>query len=71
VDLEEKNGRFLPELERRINLEHLAYSIKAVINGKCYTVHRSFNSNRRGWFFKSFMRGVHLLADLTNHHFIF
>ena len=37
MDLEEKNGNFLPELEGRINLEHLAYSIKGVINGKCYT----------------------------------
>ena len=32
-----KKWGFLPELEGRINLEHLAYSIKGVINGKCYT----------------------------------
>jgi len=32
-----KKWDFLTELEGRTNLEHLACSIKGVINGKCYT----------------------------------
>jgi len=31
-----KKWGFFPEIEGRLNIEHLAYSIDGVVNGKCY-----------------------------------